>query len=697
MKIPEEYGGLGLIAGLLQPGAGAGGTWHSSLVDAALRPPVDRRRRAAAAASAPRSRSASGCRRSPRTHISRLPAHRARRRLGPGADGRDRAIPTEDGTGYVLNGRKLWATNGAIADVVVVMAAVPKREGHRGGITAFIVPVRHRRHHGRAPQRVHGPARHRELGHRASRTSSCPSENLIGERGPGPEDRPDDAEHRPPRRCRRSASAPPSARTKIAREWAGRARAVGPAGRQARRGRPEDRVHRRARRSASRRCSTSPAAWPTTSATTSASRRRIAKLYASEMGWQVVDELMQIRGGRGYETAESLQARGEKPVPVEQMLRDMRINRIFEGSTEIMHLLIAREAVDQHLAGRRRHPRARRRRLKDEGQGRPSRPASSTPSGCRSSRSARARSPARSPSSARWPAHLRFVERASRKLARSTFYAMGRWQAGLEKKQAVLGRIVDIGAELFAIAVAPCVYADTIADERPERARARRSSWPTCSAARPAAASTRCSPSCGRNDDDAGLRGGPGGARRPLHLARGGRRSTRRATGRRSPVSPRAEPPAPARSSRAPSGRSAPRRSPASGRIGSGGSTTDGEHRHAAAQRPEAVAVRRVVAVVAPDPAQARRAGRALGAQPRTSASWSGRAAVAGLLAGVDHELLPDARGRARTSAARRARRRARRRACSTRTRSSVASGRASRRASSGRRGRDAVGVADAR
>jgi hypothetical protein len=176
---------------------------------------------------------------------------------------------------------------------------------------------------------------------------------------------------------------------------------------------------------------------------------------------------MQVRGGRGYETAESLKARGEKPVPVEQAMRDMRINRIFEGATEIMHLLIAREAVDTHLqvAGGLLEPEAqladRARCALQAGKfyarwlpqltvGEGQRPGSFSEFGALAE-------------------HLRYVERHSRKLARSIFYGMTRWQAALEKRQAFLGRTVDIGAELFAISCA-CVYAQTHVSEHPERA-----------------------------------------------------------------------------------------------------------------------------------------------------------------------------------------------------------------------------------
>ena len=199
----------------------------------------------------------------------------------------------------------------------------------------------------------------------------------------------------------------------------------------------------------------------------------MAKMWNTEVGWRIVDDTLQIRGGRGYETADSLRSRGERPDPVERMMRDYRINLIFEGSSEIMRLFIAREAVDTHLkvAGDLIDPKApdgRRSFRRCSRSGAVLRDLV-PPALVRPAAGARATA-----SSARWRPHVRFVDRASRRLARTLFHCMVRFGPKLEKRQAVLGRLVEIGAELLAITAA-CSRAQAMvaARTRPNRGPGR--------------------------------------------------------------------------------------------------------------------------------------------------------------------------------------------------------------------------------
>jgi alkylation response protein AidB-like acyl-CoA dehydrogenase len=450
IKIPREYGGLGLSQYSYGHAMAMIGTCHSSLV-ALLS--------AHQSIGVPQPLKLFGTEEQKKRLLPRLAKGAISAfALTEGDVGSDPArmstiaVPTADGTAYELSGDKLWCTNGTIAELLVVMARTPGKNGKPGPISAFIVEA--------GSPGVEVIQRCEFMGVRGIENAHLrftrvrvPKENLLWGEGKGLKlalVTLNTGRLTLPATCAAAGKWCLLAARAFAAERVQWGRAVGQHEAVA-----QMIADMAARTYAMEAIADLGALLGDAHKSDIRLEAAIAKLWNSDVAWEVCDEAIQVKGGRGYEKAHSLGARGDAAVPLEQMLRDLRINRIFEGTNQVMRLFIAREALDVHLrvAGDVVMP--------------------GVPLGKRLAGLVSAGLfymtwyPSRWLGWGRWPqyaefgplgTHVRYVERTSRRLARQQFHLMVLNGPALEKKQALLFRCVDIGAELFAM-VATCAMA----------------------------------------------------------------------------------------------------------------------------------------------------------------------------------------------------------------------------------------------
>src|SRR6476661_5593696 len=366
-----------------------------------------------------------------------------------------RADLTEDGSAYIMNGEKLWCTNLIKAGVLVVMAVTPPKivnGKERKQITAFIVDVdspgleiTYRCHFMGLRALYNGIVKFTNV--------RVPRENMIAKEGQGLKVALTTLNTG--RLTIPAACVGLSKRlVEICRKWAsGRVQWGAPIGQ-----------HSAIAGKVAEMAGNVFAMEAITFLTSALVDRKagdlrietaMCKMWATETTWRNADEAMQVRGGRGYETAASLAGRGEPPIAVERFLRDCRINMIFEGSSEIMRLFIAREALDPHLKVggaifNTQLPMSQR--LK----------AVFTSGKFYAGWYPKQWLPANAGDLDKLHPdlrqHVRYAARTSRKLARGLFHAMARFGPKLDREQLLLSRFVGIATELFAIS-ATCSYA----------------------------------------------------------------------------------------------------------------------------------------------------------------------------------------------------------------------------------------------